>query len=117
MFYSPKLYIRDWWIFGSAAGVLISQIFIWWYIFANITPGPDQFFLHYNITFGVDLAGEWWKLLYLPLSGLIVFIANYFLSFYFYGLEKLLSRLLALTAGVFHIFLLIAAVLIVNLNI
>jgi len=117
MFYSPRLYIRDWWISGSAIGIFLSQIFIWWFIIYNIHPSPDQFFLHYNVTFGVDLAGEWWKLLYLPLSGLIVFITNYILSFYFYNAEKLLARLVALLAGVFHIFLIIATVLIVNLNV
>ncbi|MBU0546276.1 hypothetical protein KKA13_03420 [Patescibacteria group bacterium] len=116
MFFSPKLYLRDLWISIPLAGAVTAQIFMWTYILYYIHPSPDQFFLHYNITFGVDLAGEWWKILLLPISGLAVFLINYFLSFYFYGVEKFLSRLLVLIAGIFHVFLVIATVLIVGLN-
>ncbi|MDO8499627.1 MAG: hypothetical protein Q7S66_03130 [bacterium] len=116
MFYSPKLYLRDRWIFASLLLAVVSQGFSWWYIFYNIKPSPEQFFLHYNIIFGVDLAGEWWKLLYLPIAGLVVIIVNFSLSFYFYERERLLARLLSLAAALFHIFLVVATVLIVGLN-
>ena len=116
MFFSPKLYFRDLWISLPLAAIVGVQTFMWIYILYYIHPSPDQYFLHYNITFGVDLAGEWWKILYLPISGLAVFVINYFLSFYFYGIEKFMSRLLVLAATGFHAFLLVATVLIVGLN-
>jgi len=117
MFYSPRLYFKDKRIFVPIIGVFLAQIFSWWYILSNIRPSSDQFFLHYNITFGVDLAGEWWKILYLPLSGILVLLINVILSFYFYNAEKFLSGLLILLALLFNIFLVIAVFLIVNLNI
>ncbi len=117
MFYSPKLYIRDWWVLTSGIWVILAQIFMWAYIFINIHPGDDQFLLHYNIIFGVDLAGEWWKILYLPISGLLVVLTNFLISYYFYGEERFMSRLLANMAAFFHVLLLVATVLIVGLNI
>lgn len=116
MFYSPKLYIRDPWIAAPAAGIIFIQIFMWWNLIANIHPALGRVFLHYNIIFGVDLAGEWWKIFFLPAGGLLVFCINYFLSFMFYGTDKFLARLMSFWALFFHIFLLVGVVFLVRLN-
>ena len=117
MFYSPKLFFRDPWILWPIIGSILSQLLIWWYILANIRPTTEQLFLHYNVVFGVDLIGEWWKIYYLPLAGFLVILVNYLLGLHFYRHDKLLSRLLSFFTVFFHVFLLIAIVLIVDKNI
>jgi|SRR3989344_8803564 len=117
MFYSPKLFFKDPWIFGPLIGSVLSQLIVWWYILANIKPTVEQIFLHYNVVFGVDLIGDWWKIYYLPLVGIIVMLVNYISGLYFYGHDKLLSRVLTFFTVFFHVFLLIAIVLIVDKNI
>lgn len=116
MFYSPRLFLRDWWIAAPILGVFFSQLFIWWDIIANIRPSGEQFFLHYNMILGVDLVGEWWKIYLFPVVGLLIFIINYAVAFLFYNNDKFLSRLLSVAAGIVHIFLIAAVIWIVRLN-
>lgn len=116
MFYSPKLYLKDLWISVPIISVILIQIYIWWDLIANIHPDSGQIFLHYNIIFGVDLVGDWWKIFYLPLVGMGVLLVNYFLSFMFYGSDKFLARLLSFWVLFFHIFLTVGVVLLVRLN-
>jgi len=117
MFYSLKLYLRDWWITSPLIVVFLLQIFIWFHIIINIKPALGQIFLHYNIIFGVDLVGSWWKIFYLPLVGLLILVANCIVSFLFFKADKFLSRLLVWWILFVHCFLLIAIILLVGLNI
>ncbi len=117
MFYSPKLFLRDYWVFCPILAIILCQIFIWGYLIYYIHPSDQQLFLHYNIIFGVDLVGQWWKMYYLPVGGLLIMIFNYFTSFVFYDSEKMLGRFLSVATALLHIFLVIATVFIVGLNI
>jgi len=117
MFYSPKLYFRDPWISAPLLGALLIQIFLWWYLVSNISPDAGQIFLHYNIIFGVDLVGNWWRLYLNPLLGLGVILLNYFFSLMFYSADKFLARLMSFWVLFFHVFLMIGTVLLVRLNI
>lgn len=116
MFYSPKLYFRDLWISAPLLGAILTQFFLWWYLIANIRPDAGQIFLHYNIIFGVDLVGNWWRIFYLPAAGVAVILINYFFSSLLYAREKFLSRLLSFWALFFHLFLLIGTVFLIRLN-
>lgn len=101
MFYFPKLYLRDPWIFGPLTASFILQAAQWWYIAANVRSTADQIFLHYNIIFGIDLIGPWWKIFLPPAAGLAFLAINFFLSFFLYRFDRLLARLLPLfTVGV-----------------
>ena len=117
MFYSPKLYLRDPWIAAPLLGVILTQIFLWWYLISSIRPGAGQIFLHYNIIFGVDLVGSWWRIYFLPLAGILVTLLNYFFSLTFYAVDKFLARLLSVWVLFFHLFLMIGTVLLVRLNV
>lgn len=117
MFYSPKLFLRDWWILESLVVVALSQVFIWSYLIYYIHPSAEQLFLHYNIVFGVDLVGAWWKIYYLPVGGIVTLLINYLFSIAFYDTDKILARFLGVLSAVIHVFLVIAAVFIVGLNI
>ncbi len=117
MFYSPKLYFRDLWISAPLLGSILIQIFLWWDLISNIGSDAGQVFLHYNIIFGVDLVGDWWKLYLTPLVGVAVILLNYFFSFMFYSADKFLARLLSFWVLFFHIFLMTGLILLIRLNI
>ena len=117
MFYSPKLYFRDVWVSAPLVGAILVQIFLWWYLISNIRPEAGQIFLHYNIIFGVDLIGDWWKIYLIPLAGLLVILLNYFFSLMLYSVDKFLARLLSGWVLFFHLFLMIGIILLVRLNI
>lgn len=117
MFYSPRLYFRDWRINVPLAGSVILQAIMWWYVAARISPTSEQIFLHYNIIFGIDLVGEWWKMFYLPASGAGILLVNYLLSYFLYGSDRLLARLISFLTVFIEILLLVGIVLIVRLNI
>lgn len=117
MFYSPKLYFRDLWVSAPLLGVILIQIFLWWYLISGIRSDADQIFLHYNIIFGVDLVGDWWRIYFLPLTGVLVILLNYFFSLMFYSVDKFLARLMIGWVLFFHLFLMVGAILLVRLNI
>lgn len=115
-FFPFVLYIRDRWVWIPLVGVVVTQIFIWWNLVANIRPEVGQIFLHYNIIFGVDLVGDWWQIFYLPAVGIFVLLLNYLLSAVFYSFDKFLARLLAIWTLFFHLFLLASIIFLVQLN-
>jgi len=117
MFYSRKLYLRDWWVNVPLLLTFLMQIFMWWYLMSHFHSGLDQIFLHYNITFGVDYVGEWWKIFYLPAGGLVVMVFNFLLSWGVYSADRLLARFLSVWTSLITFFLLIAVWLISGLNI
>ena len=117
MFYSPKLYFRDPWTSAPIAGVILIQVFLWLYLIFNIRSEAGQIFLHYNIIFGVDLVGDWWKIYFIPLAGVMVILLNYFFSGLLYSVDKFLARLLSFWVLFFHLFLLVGVMLLVRLNI
>jgi hypothetical protein len=116
MFYSPRLYFRDLWISLPLVGVFFIQIYIWYDLIANIHPDMGQIFLHYNIVFGVDLVGDWWRIFLLPGAGLLVLAVNYILSYSFYGSDKFMARLLGLWVLLFHALLLAGTIFLVSMN-
>ncbi|MDD2757774.1 MAG: hypothetical protein PHD72_00150 [Patescibacteria group bacterium] len=116
MFYLLKVFFKDLWMMVPLAVAALAEVFMWAYVFISIRPSGEQFFLHYNIIFGVDLVGEWWKILYLPLGGLLIILVNFTLAVLLYNTDRVLARLLAAFAGVFELFLVWAVYLIVNIN-
>ena len=116
MFYSPKVYWKDRWIALSAVSWLIFELWMWSYAAIYVRPTADQVFLHYNVVFGVDLIGSWWKVLLAPVGGLVIFFINFLFSWYVYGEDKILARFLAFFAAGLNLFLLIAFYLVVGLN-
>lgn len=117
MFYSPKLFVRDYWIAVPLLTATLAVIFSFYYIIAHIHPISEQIFLHYSAIFGIDLIGPWWQIYYLPVIASIVFLVNFLAGLWFYRSDKFLGRLLCVCAGIVEIFLAIATYLIVGLNI
>ncbi len=116
MFYPFKLYFRDRLVFYPILLSLCAEMYILWQIFSKINRSADQIFLHYNVVFGIDLIGAWWKILYLPLAGFIVVLLNVIIAWYFYGEDRFLSRFLSIFIAVFHALLVVGAVIVIGLN-
>lgn len=116
MIYYLKLYLRDW---RNLIPLILSlgiQIFCWAYILFNIKSSVGRLFLHYNIVFGVNLLGEWWKILYFPIGGLVVILINFITSFWLYKKDRFASWLLSFWALMINIFLLVEIYLLIRLN-
>ncbi len=115
--YPIKLYLKNVAILITAILGLLVNISIWIWLLWQISPTSEPIFLHYNILFGVDYIGEWWRVLYLPLIGFIIWLINNILGWVLYGRDKFLAQLLSGASLFCQIFLLIAACLLVFLNV
>jgi len=117
MLYLAKIYLKNLWIKLFISISLLLNIFHFWYLFAHLDFSQENYFLHYNVIFGVDLVGAWTKLLILPISGFLVILVNFLLALYFFNKDKFLSFILAITALFFEVFLSIGLILIMRLNV
>ena len=97
-------------------GILIN-LFTWGWIMFQIRPQEELIFLHYNILFGVDYVGEWWKVFYLPLVGLFIFITNFVVGWVLFHKDKFVSIILNAVSLIAQVFLLVASALLVFLNV
>ncbi|OGH69385.1 MAG: hypothetical protein A3I29_03990 [Candidatus Magasanikbacteria bacterium RIFCSPLOWO2_02_FULL_44_11] len=116
MFYSFKLYLADRWIMVMTLLALAVFCFHGWYAINHIRPTEENVFLHYNIVFGTDLVGEWQAQLLPLLVGAVILITNSFLSWMFYGSNRLLGRLLVSFSFFIQISLVVGQVFMLNLN-
>lgn len=117
MFRYPKVYWTDRWVWIPAVFLLLFQLFMWVYAALYVRPTADMIFLHYNVVFGVDLIGDWWKILAVPFGGFLIFLLNFALSWYCYKEDKILARFLTFVAATLNLFLAVAFYLVVGLNI
>lgn len=117
MLYPLRSYVRDRWIMLPGLIGICLQLFHWWYVISKINPTTEQLFLHYNILFGVDLIGEWWKIYLIPLFASIIFIVNFSLSYFFYQQNRFISKFLSVLTIFYEVLILIASLLIISLNI
>jgi hypothetical protein len=65
----------------------------------------DIVILHYNVIFGNDFIGSAWRILTLPLAGLLILIFNFLLSARYLSRDKLLSHICQLTTVTANIFI------------
>jgi len=96
---------------------LLVNIFVWFWLLWQIGPVSEPIFLHYNILFGVDYIGEWWRVLFLPLIGLIILLVNGILGWILYGKDKFLAQFLNCVSLFCQVFLLLTACILVFLNV
>lgn len=72
--------------------------------------------LHYNVYFGIDLIGNWYQLLIIPLFGFLIICLNNILAAFLYLKDKLMAYFLVGTALFVQIILFLATLAIVWLN-
>ncbi|PIY97283.1 MAG: hypothetical protein COY66_00090 [Candidatus Kerfeldbacteria bacterium CG_4_10_14_0_8_um_filter_42_10] len=93
------------------------NIGIWGLIYFFIIPNSEPVSLHYNIYFGIDLIGEWYKVYFISLSGLIIILVNYLVSAIIYSEKKVLSYLIIGFTALIQMLLALAAILVILINI
>jgi len=96
---------------------ILFNIATWAWILFRLGPQDELIFLHYNILFGVDLIGEWQKILFLPLVGLCIFIINTVLGWVVFRRDSFAAYTLLAMSVFCQAFLLIASGLLVFLNV
>jgi len=115
--YPLKLYLKKKQNIILLGSALLLNIASWVWLLVNIRPSVGQVFLHYNILFGVDLVGSWYAVLSLPTAGLSIIILNAILGWFLYKQDAFAAYLLNAVAVLVNIFLLVAAALLVFLNV
>lgn len=114
--YPLKLYFKKLSIGGVFGVGLILNICAWVWLSIYTPQDLDQLFLHYNILFGVDLIGPAWRVYMVPLSGLIILLANTIIGWFLYKQDKFIAQLLIFVAALAQIFLIIHSYFLVLLN-
>lgn len=95
---------------------LFINVILWIALILNFWHVNEFVVLRYNIYFGISAFGFWYNLLWLPLSGLIILLINFLLSFYFYKNQKFLSYLLVFTALCSQVIITTAVSLLIYIN-
>lgn len=116
MIFKAKVFIKNLWISISLVLAFVLNLYNWWGVLFHLKHDDGNFFLHYNMIFGVDLVGPWWKLLYLPIVGFLVILVNFGLGVFFYSKDKFLAITLAIMAVLVEIFITLGTVMAINLN-
>lgn len=63
----------------NASGITINLL-IWLLAYIWFSHYQEMVILHYNVYFGIDVVDVWWKILFLPLTGLIIWLVNVVLA-------------------------------------
>lgn len=95
----------------------IAQWVVLYIFIPQPAPGSDfGVILHYNFYFGVDSIGEWYKIFYIPASGLACIILNTVLAVWIHKREELLSLVLEFSASILQVLLAISTALLIISN-
>lgn len=116
-FYPIKLYLRSLPNLISLSLSVILNIAIWVWLLWQIRPQEEPIFLHYNILFGVDYVGAWWRIIFLPVTGLVIILFNATFGWLLYNRDTFIAYVLNTVSVLLQIFLLITASLLVFLNV
>ncbi|MBT3419391.1 MAG: hypothetical protein HN726_03855 [Candidatus Magasanikbacteria bacterium] len=115
--YPIKLYIKHLPIAIMGGASILANLLTWGWLLWYIQPQDGFIFLHYNILFGVDYSGEWWRVLYLPLIGFLIFCVNAILAWLLFHKDKFIAQLLHAVSLFCQIFLFIIAQILIFLNV
>lgn len=99
----------------SALLIGLSVFLIWWQLFPEI---QSQIFvpLHYNIHFGVDALGPWWRIFTIPMVGMGILLVNTSAAIFLWNREQALSYFFAATSVLSQIILFVALLFVILLN-
>ena len=95
---------------------LFTWILTLWFVVPRLQTNPF-FALHYTVYFGVDQIGAPWKLLRLPLLGLLILVVNAVFSVRHYQKDRLASAFVMALTLLLESLLALVAFLTVLLNI
>ena len=97
--------------------ILILNLLNWLTAFIiNKNVSQDLIFLHYNVTFGVNLIGSVKKVYVIPFLGFVIILINFVLLIFIHKQGKFITHLLLSTALLANLFLLAAVVSVYLIN-
>lgn len=114
--YPLKLYFKYWPNLIMLLLSLAVNLFVWFWLVFRIRPQSELIFLHYNILFGVDYIGEWWRVYFMPLTGLLIFILNFVVGWALFHKDKFVSIILNAVNLMCQVLILVASALLIFLN-
>ncbi len=117
MAYPLKLYLKHPANSIMIGLALLANAAMWVWIAWQIPRQTDPIFLHYNILFGVDYIGEWWRAFALPLSGTAILIINILLGWWLFRRDAFLNYMLLAVALIAQFLLLFGSALLIFLNV
>lgn len=91
---------------------LMINIGLWYLLWKRVQPSHEPITLQYNIYFGINYIGEWYKIYMIPIIGLCIFLLNYIQAYYIYQKDALASYFLMVSSVIVHGLLLLSAHLI-----
>lgn len=115
--YPLKLYIRKIPVMVIIGAALALNLFSWAWLLFQIPHNSEQVFLHYNILFGIDQIGEPREVYTASFIGLITIVVNFVAAWLLYRKDSFYSYALLASALTVNIFVAVASVLVVYLNI
>jgi len=114
--YPLKLFFKNPLILWTTAGAIVLNIGLW-IVLPLYLRQPNTVFLHYTVFIGVDYVGPWWLVLAMPVLGLTALLANLIIADLLFLKEKIIGYALAVTNIFLHLLLVLAAILVILLNI
>lgn len=103
-------------IFFSIVLAVLANIGLWAALFWTMIPTDSPIILHYNIYFGVDVAGNWKSLFFMPTLAAALLFLNLVLSRFFYYKERMASYLFAAAALVLQLLMAVGVISAIIIN-
>lgn len=115
----PKIFLilKNKYIIINFALSTLMNLLLWIFLIYRIRPQEQPIFLHYNIYFGIDLIGEWYRIYLIPALGSVIIFINLLISSIIYNKERIIAFFLLSAMTLAQILLIVAALLIVWQNI
>ncbi len=96
--------------------ILASIVLPLWRLFPDIY-GRPVVPLHYNIHYGVDWTGAWWRIFLLPMMGVAFFAVNTAIALFFARRNAMLASVALCATAILALLLFAAMVFVVSLNV
>lgn len=114
--YPLKLYVTRFSVAVPLGASILLNLAMWGWLLWRVPYGESQIFLHYNVLFGVDFIGAWWKIFFIPLLGLVIALFNGAMGWVLFNRDKFIAQLFNGVGLVAQLLLFISSFLLSLLN-
>ena len=95
----------------------LANLINWVILAIFINKNVRSIILHYNVYFGVDRTGGWGESFIMPAVGIIIFLINFYLAFFFYkNKERIASYVILLASLMVQLSLIIGSISVILIN-
>lgn len=113
---NPTVFLRDRFNLFSFLLAFLLNILCWTLPYFQIKPQVEPIILHYNIYFGVDLIGSWYRIFYLPAIALALLLVNLILGAIINKKDKVICRIFLGSGVAIQVLALIGIYLLTHIN-